>query len=73
MKQQSERMVDGALRMLLQTLRSNERDTGIVLDMYEATHDDYEMTNSKQYQALVAGHSALKEAIDKINNQLNKK
>lgn len=64
-------MADNALRVLLQTLKRNAHDTGIVLDRYEATHDDYELTYSKPYQALVAGHFALKDAIDKINNLLN--
>jgi len=73
MKQQSERMADNAIRVLLQTLNRNVCDTGTVLDIYEETHDDYELTYSRQYQALVAGHFALKDAIDKINNQLNKK
>lgn len=73
MKKTSERQADTAIRQLLQTLTRNWYDTGIVLDNYEATHDDYELCYSKEYNALNAGHFALKEAIDKINNQLNKK
>ncbi len=42
-------------------------------DEFEATHNDLECDRSKQYAALVAGHFALKAAIDKINHQLNKK
>jgi len=72
MKQQSERMAGNALRLLLQTLERNVKDTGIVLDSYEATHDDHELSRSGQYQALVAGHFALNDAIDKINDLLNK-
>lgn len=73
MKQRAEIMTEKAVRVLLQTLTRNLNDTGIVLDQYEATHDDRECDLSKTYSALVAGHFALKEAIDKINNQLNRK
>ncbi len=58
--------------MLLQTLTRNLHDTGILLDEFETTHNDYECDQSRDYDALVAGHFALKEAIDKINNRLNK-
>lgn len=58
--------------LLLQTLARNFEDTGKILDEFEATHDEYESDQSKQYSALVIGHFALKEAIDKINHQLNK-
>lgn len=65
-------MTDNAVKALLQSLKQNFKDTGTVLDQFEATHDDYECCNSKAYSALVAGHFALEEAIDKINNRLNK-
>ena len=64
MKQHSE--------LLMDTLTQNLNDTGVVLDEFEATHNDWECDQSKQYAALVAGHFALKEAIDEINNRLNK-
>ena len=54
-------------------LRQQVEDTATVLDQYEATHSEYEADQSVQYGALVEGHFAIKEAIDKINNQLNKK
>lgn len=73
MKQQSEQRTDRAIKLLLQTLKQNLADTGIILGEYEATHNDYELCYSKQYNALNAGHFALKDAIDKINDQLNKK
>ena len=66
-------MTGNAVRVLLQTLTRNWYDTGIILDEFEATHNDLECDRSKQYAALVAGHFALKAAIDKINNQLNRK
>lgn len=72
MKQESERRADQAIKVLLQALTHNYYDTGVILDEYEATHNDAELCYSKQYNALVAGHFALKEAIDKINGQLNK-
>lgn len=58
--------------LLKQTLERNVADTGRILDEFEATHDDYELCHSKAYSALNAGYFALKEAIEKINNQLNK-
>ena len=72
MKEKSEERTGAAVKLLLETLERNSADVGLVLDEYEATHDDAECEQSRQYQALVAGQSALKEAIDKINYQLNK-
>lgn len=72
MKQQSERRTEQAVTLLLQTLTRNLDDTGIILDEFEATHDDAELCDSKQYNALLAGHFAMKEAVEIINNQLNK-
>lgn len=73
MKQQSERRTEQAVTLLLQTLTRNLDDTGIVLDEFEAAHNDAELCYSKPYNALVTGHFAMKEAIEKINSQLNKK
>ena len=72
MKQRAEIMTDNAVKVLLQTFERNFNDTGIVLDQYEATHDDSECCNSKTYSALVAGHFALEETIVKITRILNK-
>lgn len=72
MKQHSEKRTEAAVKLLIETLTRNVNDTGIVLDEFEATHDDWECEQSKQYDALVAGHFALKEALEKINNRLNK-
>ena len=57
----------------MQTLEQNVADVGTILDEFEATHDDCELCGSKQYNALNAGYFAMKEAFDKISNQLNKK
>lgn len=73
MKAYAEHIVENSIKELLQTLQRNVTDTGAALDMYEMTHDECECDRSKQYSALVAGHFALQEAIQKINNQLNKK
>lgn len=73
MKQRAERMTDNAVKVLLQTLQRQLEDTSTVLGEYETTHSEYEAEQSKKYGALVEGHFAIKEAIDKINNQLNKK
>ena len=72
MKQESERRTEQAVTLLLQTLARNLEDTGAILDEFEATHDEYESDQSNTYSALVVGHFALKEAIDRINHQLNK-
>lgn len=72
MKQHSEERTEHAVKQLLQTLERNVTDTGIILGEYEATHDDRELCDSRHYGALNAGYFALKTAIDKINNQLNK-
>lgn len=72
MKQYSEKMTETAVKLLLQTLNRNLADTGIVLDEFEATHNDWECDQSKSYAALVAGHFALKDAIETMNNRLNK-
>lgn len=65
-------MTENTVRVLLQTLTQSFHDTGIVLDDYEATHDEMEAENSRHYAALVAGHFALKDAIERINSQLEK-
>jgi hypothetical protein len=72
MKQHSEKRTEVAVGLLIEALTRNIYDTGIVLDEFEAVHDDRECDQSKQYAALVAGHFALKDALDKINDQLNK-
>lgn len=61
------------MELLLQIMEQNVADVEIILDEFEATHDDYELCHSRQYGALNAGYFAMKDAIDKINNQLNKK
>ena len=72
MKQHSEKRTEMAVELLLKSLTRNFTDTGSILDEFEATHNDYECDQSKQYAALVAGHFALEEAIERIKNQLNK-
>lgn len=72
MKQQSEKRTEVAVRLLIETLTQNLNDTETVLDEFEATHNDWECSQSKEYAALVAGHFALKAAIERINNQLKR-
>lgn len=72
MKQLTEQMTQNALRLLMQTLERNVKDTDVVLTRFEDCHDDAEVCNSRNYNALLAGHKALKEAIERINHQLNK-
>ncbi|WP_301196853.1 hypothetical protein, partial [uncultured Duncaniella sp.] len=73
MKRYSEERTEAAVRLLIENLTQNLNHSGIILDEFEATHNDRECDESKQYAALVAGHFALKDAVDKINNELNKK
>ena len=72
MKQHSEKRTEVAVKLLIESLTQNFNDTGIILDEFEASHDDWECDQSKQYAALVAGHFALKDALEKINNRLTK-
>lgn len=72
MKQRSGKKVEEAARMLLQTLSRNHEDVGIILDEFEGTHDDYEKCQSRDYQALGAGHYALQQGIERMNRILNK-
>lgn len=72
-KQHSEKRTEETVRLLLQTLTRNYEDVGLILEEFEETHDDYECDQSKQYAALVAGHFAIEEAIERIKNQINKK
>lgn len=65
-------MAIATLQVLMQTLERNVVDTGAVLDGYEATHSDAELEESRQYQALVMGQAAMREAIERMNRQLNK-
>ena len=65
-------MAETAAVLLIESVTRIICDTGTVLDEFEATHDEWECEQSKQYDALVAGHFALKEALEKINNRLNK-
>lgn len=71
MKQQSERRTEQAVTLLLQTLMRNLDDTGIILDEFEATHNDAELCYSRPYNALVTAHFAMEEIIERVNKQLN--
>ena len=69
----SEKRIETAVELLMKTFEQNVADTDTILNEFEVSHDDYECNQSIWYNALVAGHFALKEAIDKINNRLNRK
>lgn len=73
MKQHSEKMTETAVRALMGALAQYIGDTGTVLDEFEAAHDDAECCENRAYAALVAGHFAMKEALETINNRLNKR
>lgn len=73
MKQYSEKMTETAVRALMDALAQYIGDTGAVLDEFEAAHDDAECCENRAYAALVAGHFAMKEALETINNRLNKR
>ena len=72
MKQRAEKMTEQAVECLLKTAERWVSDTSQALDEMEQTHSEPELEQSKQYQALVAGHFTLKEMIERITNQLNK-
>lgn len=72
MKRLSEQRAERAVGLLLLTLEQNVADMETVLDEFEASHDDNELRQSRQYNALNAGYFAMKEAIEKINSQINK-
>ncbi len=72
MKQHSEKRTEVAVKLLIKTLTQNLNDIGIILDEFEETHNDWECEQSKQYAALVDWYFALTEALDRINNRLNK-
>lgn len=73
MKQHSEERTGHAVKQLLQTLEQNIADTDRILTEFEETHDDGEISRSRQYNALLAGQQAMRHAINKINNQLKEK
>ncbi len=67
-----EEKAGNAVRILLQTLRRSLEDTDREMKEYEERHADYEMCRSGAYQALVAGYFGVQDAIERINNELNK-
>lgn len=71
-KQHSEKRTEETVRLLLKIMERNVIDTDVILAEFEATHTEHECDQSKIYDALVAGHQALKGAIEDINNRLNK-
>lgn len=66
-------MAEQGIKTLLKVLERYVSDTEKVLDIYEVSHDERELCYSRDYNALSAGHFALKDTIDQINYQLNKK
>ena len=73
MKQQLEKRVALAIKQIMLAMNQNIEDTGEILAEFDTYHSDAECEQSKQYKALVTCHFALKEALERINNQLNKK
>lgn len=71
MERRADRLTEAAVKQLLGTLERNAEDAALVLELYESTHG--EADESQHYRALVAGEAALREAIERINDQLNKK
>lgn len=65
---------DRALRaamILHRTLERHIRDSGKVLAEYEATHDDYELSSSAVYTALVIARLKMSTAVDAIEDNLD--
>lgn len=72
MKDYSERRAAQATALLLQTLERNVEDIGIILDEFEAAHNDLELDESQHYRVLNGAFFAMAELRERINNQLNK-
>ena len=70
-KRQTEEAARRALRALRQIIEGTIDDVGEVLDCYEAAHDDYELTYSKEYAALVAGFYGLTTTLCNIDKQID--
>ena len=70
-KRQTEEAARRALIALRQIIAGTVDDVGEVLDRYEAAHDDYELTYSKEYAALVAGFYGLTTTLCNIDKQTN--
>lgn len=71
MKRHAEKRAEAASVDALGRLRRLLDDTGAVMDAYEATHDDWELSTSSVYSMLVAAHFAAKDAVEKIEERLN--
>lgn len=72
MKKQTEKRLEQATKQLLETLDRNIKDVEILLDEFEAAHDDSECEESLHYSAMVSGYLALSEAKERVINRLNK-
>lgn len=57
------------MRALRQIIEGTIDNVGYVLDSYEAAHNDYELTYSKEYAALVAGFYGLTTTLCNIDKQ----
>ena len=68
-KRQTEEAARRALIALRRIIEGTIDDVGEVLDRYEAVHDDYELTYSKEYAALVAGFHGLTTTLCNIDKQ----
>lgn len=71
MKQLSEHQVNKSLTQVIPVVRQYRDDLNKVLEAFEATHDDKEAIESKQYQALIVTHYHLDKIITSVNNKLN--
>ena len=70
-KRQTEEAARRALRALRQIIEGTIDNVGYVLDSYEAAHNDYELTYSKEYAALVAGFYGLTTTLCNIDKQID--
>lgn len=70
-KRQTEAAARKALIALRQIIEGTIADVGEVLDRYEAAHNDYELTYSKEYAALVAGFYGLTTTLCNIDKQIS--
>lgn len=71
MKQLSEHQVDTSLKQVVSASKQYHDDLNKVLESFESTHSEAEISESKQYQALVLAYHYFDRIVAGVNNRLN--
>lgn len=69
-KQETENLALRTVKILHQNLKRDIKDALRVADIYREQHDDYELSTSKVYEALVCTCAKMDVAIDMIEQKL---